>query len=75
MATIGHLISNTRKLDITEAVRSTMVDTQTTLVAEQQQQMLEGKASTGAKIGKYANKAYRRKKFSMNPLAGMATST
>jgi hypothetical protein len=70
MATIGRLINNLNSVSINTVVRDTLASNQDGLVAAQQKQMLQGKNSAGAIIGKYKNKKYRALKFNMNPLAG-----
>lgn len=64
------MISKAQKIDFNQIVSDSLYAISPQLVKAQQVQMLRGENALDKKIGKYKGKAYRNKKFNLNPLAG-----
>lgn len=70
MSGITSLIERLQSVNMDEIVADAMYNTQQRLADSQRNQMLEGLAGDGKKIGKYKSKEYAAMKNQLSPLAG-----
>jgi hypothetical protein len=70
MASIEKMIATMEAVNISAIVADAMYNTKNDIIQLQVEQMYSGKRSDGKLIGKYKNKVYAAKKYSLNPLAG-----
>jgi hypothetical protein len=68
--TLSQLIRNLERMSVDSILSESVKNTDSDLLRLHSDQWKHGRSGDGDKIGKYKNKAYRRKKFEMNPLAG-----
>jgi hypothetical protein len=68
--TIKGLHDKIKSVNVGEVIESSMEDAAPLIADRQKDQMRDGVNQKGAKIGRYRNPAYARKKNAMNPLPG-----
>jgi hypothetical protein len=71
MVTIAALNRRLKGLSVAEVSTESIEATTKELLDAQRDQLLHGKRADGSVIGRYKNPAYARKKYAMNPLAGL----
>lgn len=71
MSGIDRLIRNVTELGVPQTVGVAIDHTKKDFIRLQRLQMLTGRTSTGARIGKYKSKDYAISKYVQNPLAGL----
>jgi hypothetical protein len=68
--TIKGLRDKIQKVDVDQVIETSMEEVSPLMSDRQRGQMIEGVNKKGAKIGRYRNAAYARKKNQMNPIPG-----
>lgn len=70
MGSITRLKNSLKKIDFDAVIAESVIENQKPLVFLQKEQMLRGEKSTGARIGRYANKKYASEKYRLSRRAG-----
>lgn len=70
MSTIGQLYRRVQQLNTDKVIDDVFIANQEFLAEENKKQLHEGFDRTGARLKRYKNAAYARKKYAQNPIPG-----